>query len=284
MNCLMHDCEPYGHLLVGSAPMLPPQLARLVGITAKECATLMRELEQAGVFSRTDEGTIFSRRMVRDEALRERRANGGQAGAEHGVKGAEHGKKGGRPRQSEGGSETPLTADKQPPPAFASASAEDKTEEHHPPGGSDDDDTETLGNPTAYGAVTMALRKAGIARANPGHQGFRMLVDAGVTTEEFLGYVEAAKKADDPFRYLVATVAKERERAKESAGKVLRGSVTQADPLAWRKSDRGIRAMARQVGAGNPRDGESYAEYEARVVASWRRAGEPTPQPATEAA
>jgi len=123
MNCLMHDCEPYGRLMVGAAPMQPAQLARLVGITPKECAALVAELEGAGVFSRTESGAIFSRRMVRDEDLRERRANGGQAGASHGAKGAEHGSKGGRPRSTEGGSKTPLPPDKQPPPAFASASA-----------------------------------------------------------------------------------------------------------------------------------------------------------------
>lgn len=125
INCLMHDCEPYGHLCVGSAPMQPAQLARLVGETARECQALLAELESAGVFSRTDQGAIFSRRMVRDEELRNRRANGGRLGAEHGQKGADHGKKGGRPSKSKGGSETPLSADNKPPPAFASASAEE---------------------------------------------------------------------------------------------------------------------------------------------------------------
>lgn len=127
MNCLMHDCEPYGHLCVGAAPMQPAQLARLVGITAKECSALLAELEAAGVFSRTDDGVIYSRRMVRDEALRERRAIGGQAGAEHGHKGAEHGSKGGRPRKGEGGFKTPLRSQNKPPPASASASAKRNT-------------------------------------------------------------------------------------------------------------------------------------------------------------
>lgn len=132
MNCLMHDCEPYGHLCVGTTAMQPAQLARLVGITPKECVTLLAELETATVFSRTDAGVIYSRRMVRDEDLRERRANGGQAGAEHGIKGAEHGAKGGRPKKPKGGFETPLQTNKQPPPASASASAE----EIHPPSAS----------------------------------------------------------------------------------------------------------------------------------------------------
>lgn len=123
MNCLMHDCDPYGHLCVGASAMSHAQLARLVGITAKECGALMAELETAGVFSRTADGLIYSRRMVRDEDLRERRANGGQAGAEHGSKGAQHGAKGGRPRKAEGGFETPHAGQEKPPPASASASA-----------------------------------------------------------------------------------------------------------------------------------------------------------------
>lgn len=102
MNCLMHDCEPYGHLCVGAAAMKPTQLARLVGITPKECADLLDELEGAGVFSRTDDGVIYSRRMVRDEALRERRANGGHAGAEHGIKGKDFGSLGGRGGEFDG--------------------------------------------------------------------------------------------------------------------------------------------------------------------------------------
>ena len=121
MNCLMHDCEPYGHLCVGGAPMLPAQLARLVGTTPKACADLLAELEAAGVFSRTGAGVIYSRRMVRDEALRNLRASGGAAGASHGLKGGSHGAKGGRPRRLEGGLRTPLGLVEKPPPASASA-------------------------------------------------------------------------------------------------------------------------------------------------------------------
>jgi hypothetical protein len=139
MNCLMHDCEPYGHLTVGGVAMESKQLARLVGVTPKECAALLAELEDAGVFSRTADGVIFSRRMVRDEEVRNRRAAGGQEGAEHGIKGGIHGVKGGRPSKDkgginnppynppsgseDGGLKTPLTDENPPPPASASAFA-----------------------------------------------------------------------------------------------------------------------------------------------------------------
>ena len=127
---MMHDCEPYGHMVIGGVPLLPPQIARLVGLTPKEFKVLLMELESAGVLKRTAEGAIYSARMVRDEDLRKRKAKGGEAGAEHGYKGGLHGIKGGRPRKLEGGLETPLEDDTEPPnkppPAFAFAFATTK--------------------------------------------------------------------------------------------------------------------------------------------------------------
>ena len=119
MLCIMHECDPYGHLHINGRPVDAPQLARLVGITPRECNKLLAELETNAVFSRTDANTIYSRRMVRDEALREVRATGGGSGAEHGHKGGAHGSKGGRPKKDKGGYngglETPLTSETKPP-------------------------------------------------------------------------------------------------------------------------------------------------------------------------
>ncbi len=67
--CLMHETEPYGHLAYAGAPMPVDRLARQVGCTRGEIAPLLKELEASGVFSRSATGTIFSRRMVRDEEL-----------------------------------------------------------------------------------------------------------------------------------------------------------------------------------------------------------------------
>lgn len=117
MLCIAHECEPYGHLVVNGKPINAAQLARLVGLGATECAKLLAELEDAGVTSKSESGAIFSRRMVRDEELREKRAACGQAGAEHGIKGAEYGAKGGRPRKGRGVLEPP----KEPPPSSSSS-------------------------------------------------------------------------------------------------------------------------------------------------------------------
>lgn len=115
--CIAHECEPYGHLTVNGKPMTAAQIARHTGLTEREAVKLLAELAEAGVSSTTDEGVIYSRRMVRDEDLRNRRAEGGKAGSEYGAMGAEYGIKGGRPPKARGVSEPPL----EPPPSSSSS-------------------------------------------------------------------------------------------------------------------------------------------------------------------
>lgn len=74
---LMHDGEPYGHLTAGGVPIKAADLARLVGKSSGVVAKWLKELEDRKVFSRTTAGVIYSRRMVRDETVRNRRASGG---------------------------------------------------------------------------------------------------------------------------------------------------------------------------------------------------------------
>lgn len=75
--CLMHEGDPYGHLRTGKRDTTVEILARMVGSPVGTVRKLLAELEDAGVFSRNDDGVIFSRRMVRDERLRNVRAAGG---------------------------------------------------------------------------------------------------------------------------------------------------------------------------------------------------------------
>ncbi len=83
MMNLMHDGTPYGHLQVNEKTITPPLLARMVGAEVKELQPLLVELGTAGVFSRTKNGVIFSRRMVRDEDLRIRRGRHGYLSQQH---------------------------------------------------------------------------------------------------------------------------------------------------------------------------------------------------------
>lgn len=78
--CLMHEAEPYGHLVVNGVAISDAQLARLVGESIATVRKLMSELEAHNVFSRTDAGVAFSRRMVADERVRAARAAGGNLG------------------------------------------------------------------------------------------------------------------------------------------------------------------------------------------------------------
>jgi hypothetical protein len=71
---IMHEAD--GYLLVNGRQPLMRQIAAMVGAGEKEVTALLHELGQAGVFSRGDDGTIYSRRMVKDAAASE-------AGREH---------------------------------------------------------------------------------------------------------------------------------------------------------------------------------------------------------
>lgn len=83
MLALMHEGLPYGHLTVGGEAVTDLQLARMVGETPARVRKLLKELEAHGVFSRTDSGVMFSRRMVRDEHHRNVRAAGGVKSLQH---------------------------------------------------------------------------------------------------------------------------------------------------------------------------------------------------------
>lgn len=64
--CVMHQAEPYGHLVVNGQPVTDAHLAMLAGTSSDEARTLISELEAAGVFSRNRDGVIYSRRLTRD--------------------------------------------------------------------------------------------------------------------------------------------------------------------------------------------------------------------------
>lgn len=123
MLCLMHEAEPYGHLTLSDGREITgAMLARLVGEGSGEVADLLSELEDNSVFSRNDDGIIFSRRMVRDEAIRNARAAGGPLGAADGVKGKEHGAKGGRPKKQKPPLPETERGVSEPPPSSSSSS------------------------------------------------------------------------------------------------------------------------------------------------------------------
>ena len=84
MICFMHEGTPYGHLKVNQKVILPPNLRVMVGATLDQVEGWLEELESAGVFTRDEEGTIYSKRMVKDESLRNIRASKRRAAASAG--------------------------------------------------------------------------------------------------------------------------------------------------------------------------------------------------------
>lgn len=80
MICLMHEGKPYGHLKVGDKVILPANLASITGATLADVDEWLSELMETGVCSTDEHGCIFSRRMIRDEELRQIRAAGGSKG------------------------------------------------------------------------------------------------------------------------------------------------------------------------------------------------------------
>jgi hypothetical protein len=87
MMCIMHESDRYGSLLVNGKRIDKKQLAGLSGITEKECTSLLIELEGHGVFSRDDDGTIYSRRMRRDYEKAEKDKENGKSGGNPSLKG-----------------------------------------------------------------------------------------------------------------------------------------------------------------------------------------------------
>jgi hypothetical protein len=64
--CVMMQSEPYGHLSVGGKPMSNEQMARMIGVDMPTFIPLLMDIEGAGISSRTADGVLYSRRLVRD--------------------------------------------------------------------------------------------------------------------------------------------------------------------------------------------------------------------------
>src|SRR5579864_7146499 len=82
--CLAHEGTPYGHIVVNGKSPSSKTLAKMLRQRSHDVIRWLSELEENGVFSRTSDGTIYSRRMVKD--------------IEKTAKFKEYGKRGGNPK------------------------------------------------------------------------------------------------------------------------------------------------------------------------------------------
>jgi hypothetical protein len=80
MLAIAAAATPYGHVVINGAPCSICDLATATNQRKQDVSRWIRELEKRGVFSRTEDGTIFCRRMVREaEARREKASHRGKA-------------------------------------------------------------------------------------------------------------------------------------------------------------------------------------------------------------
>lgn len=125
MLCLMADADPVGHLLVNGRSPNMRQLSAVLGCSEREAAKLVAELEENGVFSRSDNGTIYSRRMVRDKAISDEAAANGKKGGNPNITGKAKRKVKG---EDAGGLTPSLNGDTTPPLKHQKTEAEADTE------------------------------------------------------------------------------------------------------------------------------------------------------------
>lgn len=80
MLCIMSAAQPRGYLKVNDKPLTEAQLAMLVRADVSEVTRLLKELDAQSVFSRNAQGVIYSRRIVRDEKIRQQNSRNGKRG------------------------------------------------------------------------------------------------------------------------------------------------------------------------------------------------------------
>jgi hypothetical protein len=78
--CHMHRNDRRGYLQLNGSPVTPEQIARMTGCSADQATRCVAELLSSGVASVLDDGTLYSRRMLREEQKRGLCSEAGQRG------------------------------------------------------------------------------------------------------------------------------------------------------------------------------------------------------------
>lgn len=156
---LMAEAVPFGHLLINGKAPTAQQLATMLGGSARQVEALLAELEAAGVPSRTAEGVLFSRRMVRDR--------------ERDIRDRENGRGGGNPslrRKDKGGVNPPdKTPDKAQKPEARSQKPEGEgiSTEARPPAPAREAGAPAAAADPAVAQVIAAFDEAGQRHFSP---------------------------------------------------------------------------------------------------------------------
>jgi hypothetical protein len=145
MLCLLFESGRRGYLQHATGkPVTPEQLARMTGGSTEQVSRLLQELEDSGVFSRTEHGTIYSRRMIRDERKRSACSEAGKKGGGnpdfHGTKDLRPTFKGQSKGQSKGGCKGESKQNPKASSSISSSTSSSKQTPLPPEGGSEAED------------------------------------------------------------------------------------------------------------------------------------------------
>lgn len=258
MICIMHQADPYGHLVLNGEPVDEPTLARMIGATEKEVGAWLRELEKRGVFDREDDGTIVSRRMVRDEQVRRARAAGGSKGGNPNLLAKPKGR---GKDASKVGSKVNLPPNLRPTPSSSSSSSSSPSSLRSD--GPRAPDAEERGPPTLGAQASKAMRDAGATGVNPSDPELLQLLAQGVTPRQ-LGDLAAelreTRGSAISARYAIRTMI---GRLRDAA------SQPDTDPATAQRTGAGDPARAQRI--RERRGGSAFGDEIDRISAAIRK-------------
>ena len=67
---IMWESTERGYLTINGKPVITPVITKILGVPITELENALKQMEQYNVFSKREDGAIYSRRMVRDEQIR----------------------------------------------------------------------------------------------------------------------------------------------------------------------------------------------------------------------
>jgi hypothetical protein len=80
---LMWESRERGYLTLNGKPVITPVISKMLGVDITELEQAISQLEEYNVFSRREDGAIYSRRMVRDEEKRLLKSLAGKKGMQN---------------------------------------------------------------------------------------------------------------------------------------------------------------------------------------------------------
>ncbi|MCY1197233.1 hypothetical protein D9M72_85950 [compost metagenome] len=178
--------------------------------------------------------------------------------------------------------EAPATAPATPATATQSPITNHQTpelkEDEDSAGAQGDESGGYLPNPTPYGTMSKLLRAQGITDANPGNPVLRAWIDKGLTADEALAGLQAARAARSApspmtWAYLARVLETQREKAAQTVpDKPKQGAAPKPEQDRWWMSDGGIDRKGRELGMF-ARGGESYPAFKDRIFEALRQRG-----------